>query len=171
MKTKSLRLLRIGAVILGCLFAFGLLVSIGTSITLYHHSQNDPVGWFWEGHAAQFSILHALSTFFSHLGHAFFAFLIAAVVRMIEKHAAIGYNYARSLMIVCCLAFLAEALVQSCFFFIVLTGMSSLAPVSGSPIPRAASIDSFLSPVLYAASIYILFTHFTRLLIFESEVA
>jgi hypothetical protein len=83
--------------------------------------------------------MHALSSFFADLGNALFAFLIAAVVRMIEKRAPVKHAYARRLMITCCLAYVAEAAVRFFSFSLILarllhiiSGVGTLGPHSSS---------------------------------------
>jgi hypothetical protein len=103
----------------------------------------------------------------------FFAFLIAAVFHMIEKEAPVGLENARRLMIVCCLSYLADALVGLCSFLLKLSEGLLIFGDSGwrSWIPYAYTGVSPIVPVLYAAAIFALFTHFTKMVTFESEVA
>ncbi len=169
MSPKSLRLLRIGALAAGWWLVVGVLAGIGGSLAIYRQAQSDPSEYLRS--VTQFNIASALSTFSSGLGDACFAFLIASVLRMIEKEAPIGKESARSLMIVCCLSYVAAALLRFCTLISNLTealsyskGIDWLAPFSSTAIP-------ILAPILYAASIFVLYTHFMEMVIFESEVA
>ena len=176
MSKKLLKLSRIGALILGWLLVIGILGSLwGTwnQFDVYRTGQQVPAGFtdIFGG----FKIWSALSSFFSKLGSAFLAFLIAAVFRMIARQAPVGNENARRLMIVCCLSYLADAFSQICSFISSVSvllqlemyrsmGLGFWFPVSLNAIPP-------LVPILYAATIFVLYTHFTRMVTFESEVA
>jgi hypothetical protein len=166
MNAKSLKLLRIGALVLGWLLVVGVLAGIWGRFVIYYQYEDH-----FLGSVAQFSIVSAFDSFFSTLGNALFAFLIAAVFRMIEKQAPVGNENAKRLMIVCCLSFVADALVRFYSSILTLTtgprwagGFDWLLPYSSIAIP-------VLVPILYAASIFVLYTHFTKMVMFESEVA
>jgi hypothetical protein len=171
MNSKSLRLLRICAVVLG----WALLIGVGTGVwgrySLYHRAQNFPEGFISD--IAQFDILSALNSYFSGFGGAFLAFLIAAVLRMIEEEAPVGKENAQRLMVVCCFSYVADALVLLFSFILKLSEGMQIFSASGwrSWIPYASTAVSPLLPVLYAASIFVLYTQFTKMATFESEVA
>ena len=171
MSHKSLKLLRICAVVLGWALLIGVWAGIWGRYSLYRSAQNNSEG-FISG-ITQFDILSSLSSFFSGFGGVFFAFLIAAVFHMIEKEAPVGKENAQRLMIVCCFSYVADALVLFCSFILKLSEGMQIFSASGwrSWIPYAATAVSPLVPVLYAASIFVLYTHFTRMATFESEVA
>ncbi len=171
MNKRSLMLLRICAVVLGWILLIGEWAGIWGRYYLYRRAPNTTEGFITA--IAQFDILNALSSFFSGLGGVFFAFLIAAVFRMIEKEAPVGQANARRLMIVCCFSYVAEAIVLFCSFILKLSeGMQIFSASSWrSWIPYASTAASPLVPVLYAASIFVLYTHFMKLATFESEVA
>jgi hypothetical protein len=170
MSTRSLKLLRICAVVLGWALLIGVWAGIWGRYSFYRSAQNNS-GFITA--IAQFDILSALSSFFSGFGGVFFAFLIAAVFRMIEKEAPVGKENAQRLMIVCCFSYVADALVLFCSFILKLSEGMRIFSTAGwrSWIPYAATAVSPLVPVLYAASIFVLYTHFTRMATFESEVA
>jgi hypothetical protein len=169
MNAKSLKLLRIGAMILGWLLFVGVSAGIWGHLSIYYQAQNDPNGFL--GSVAQFNIVSALDSFFSGFGNALFAFLIAAVFRMIEKQAPIGNEHAKRLMIVCCLFYVADALVQ--FYSLILALTTTLQWAKGFDwlLPYSSTAIPVLVPILYAASIFVLYTHFTKMVMFESEVA
>jgi hypothetical protein len=171
MDNRSLKPLRICAVILGWILLIGEWAGIWGRCNLYRRVQNNPEGFITA--IAQFDILSAVSSFFSGFGGVFFAFLIAAVFRMIEKEAPVGKENAQRLMIVCCFSYIAEALVLFYSFILKLSEGMQIVSASGwrSWIPYASTAASPLVPVLYAASIFVLYTHFTKLATFESEVA
>lgn len=164
MNTKSLKLLRIGALVLGWSLLITVLLDAWGRI--YRHTQIN--------HEAfdQFAI-PAMSAFFSGLGSIFFAFLIAAILRMIEKEAPVGKKNAKRLMIVCCLSYLADAVVRSSALILSLPHVMHLfnRPDWISLLPYAYFGPPPFAPFLYAASIFVLFTHFTKMVTFESEVA
>jgi hypothetical protein len=172
MKTKSLKFLRICVLLLGCLLLFGILMEILSQTIRYNQAQNDVTGTMTVL-AGEFKLESAFESFFSGLGNVFFAFLVAAVVRMIEKQAVVHIEYANRLMLVCCGSYLANALIQihfwigSLFLTVKLTGGYHFAFL---PTEIALAVPS-LVPVLYAASIYILYKYFTGMVQFESEVA
>jgi hypothetical protein len=171
MNTKSLKLLRIGALVMGWVLLIGVLTGIWGRFSIYRYAQNNPEGFVTS--IAQFDILSALSSFFSGFGGVFFAFLIAAVFCMIEKESPVGKDNAQRLMIVCCLSYVAEALVRLCSFILKLSEGIRIFSASGwrSWIPYASTAVSPLVPVLFAASIFVLYMHFTKMVTFESEVA
>jgi hypothetical protein len=171
MSTKSLKLLRICAVVLGWVLLVGVWAGIWGRYNLYRSAQNNPEGFITA--IAQFDILSALSSFFSGFGGVFLAFLVAAVFRMIEKEAPVGKENAQRLMVVCCVSYLADAMVLCCSFILKLSEGVQIFSTSGwrSWIPYASTAISPLVPVLYAASIFVLYAHFTKMATFESEVA
>jgi hypothetical protein len=169
MNAESLKLLRIGALVLGWLLVAGVLVGIWGHLAIYYQGQNDPTGFLRS--VAQFDIVRALNSFFSGFGGAFFAFLIAAVFRMIEKQAPVGYENAKRLMIVCCLSYVADALVR--FYSLILNLTTTLQLANGFEwlYRNSSTAITLLIHILYAASIFVLYTHFTKMVMFESEVA
>jgi hypothetical protein len=171
MNHRSLKLLRICAVVFGWILLIGVWAGIWGRYSLYLRAQNNPEGFITD--ITQFDILSALSSFFSGFGSVFLAFLIAAVFRMIEKEAPIGKENAQRLMIVCCFSYVADALVLFCSFILKLSEGMRIFSVSGwrSWIPYVSTAVPPLVPVLYAASIFVLYTHFTKMATFESEVA
>jgi hypothetical protein len=174
MNAKSLRLLRIGILILGWFLIIGILGGVWRQISISFLAKDNPAGVFGSM-TAQFDIANCLGSFFASFGNAFFAFLIAAVFRMIEKQALVGIENARRLMIVCCLSYVAGALTRLCSFTLDLAGVLPSHSSRSFSLPYWFSYPSLLIsvivPVLYAASIFILFMHFTKLMTFESEVA
>jgi hypothetical protein len=122
---------------------------------------------------AQFDLANSMSSFFSSFGNALFAFLIAAVLRMIEKQAPIGNEYAQRLMIACCLFYVAESAARLCSFIIHLPEALQVFAGFGLRfwLPCFSKVIPSVIPLLYAASIYVLYTHFTKMVTFESEVA
>jgi hypothetical protein len=174
MSAKSLKLLRIGVLVLGWILIVAVLGSVWSQFGLYYRAQNNPAGFFGSM-VAQFDFANSLGSFFSGFGNAFFAFLIAAVFRMIEKQAPVGIGNARRLMIVCCLSYLACALTRFCSFLPGLAAAQSSHLVRNFGLSYWFSFSSTLIPVivpiLYAASIFVLYMHFTKLVTFESEVA
>jgi hypothetical protein len=172
MKSTSLKLLRICVLILGWLLLAGVLLSIWSQVNLYKQTQSDLTGYM-SVIAGEFKLERAFESFFSGLGNAFFAFLIAAIVRMIERREPIGIEYANRLMLVCCGSYLINALlqfhylIQSFFMTLKLVGRFYFLSV---PTEIAMAIPAF-APILYAASICILYRHFTTMVQFESEVA
>ena len=163
MSKKTLKLLRIGALVLGWMLLVTVLLGVWGRFNVYLHPTYDP----------QFRIIRALSIFFSGLGNVFFAFLIAAVLRMIEKEAPVGRKNVQRLMIICCLSYLADAIVRSWGFFLSLSAVTYFFnnPDWISLLPNAYIGLPPFAPFLYAASIFVLFTHFTKMVTFESEVA
>ena len=92
---------------------------------------------------------------------------------MIEKEAPVGKENAQRLMMVCCFSYVGEALVLFCFVILKLSEGMQIFTASGwrSWIPYASGAVTPLVPILYAASIFVLYTHFTKMATFESEVA
>jgi hypothetical protein len=170
MKSKSLKLLRISTLVMGWLVVAGVLAGIWGRVALYYQGQSDPTS-FLGSLAARFELLSALSSFFADLGNALFAFLIAAVVRMIEKRAPVEHEYARRLMITCCLAYVAEAAVRFFSFSLILSRVLHAMNGVGTLGPHSSSATLVLAPVIYAVSIFVLYSHFTQMVTFESEVA
>jgi hypothetical protein len=174
MNAKSLKSLRVGILILGWLLIISILGCVWRQISISHLANDNPMGLLGSM-TAQFDIANSLGAFFSSFGNAFFAFLIAAVFRMIEKQAPVGIENARRLMIICCLSYVAGALTRFCSFTLDLAGVLPSHSVGNFGLPYWFSYPSLLIsvivPVLYAASIFILFMHFTKLMTFESEVA
>ena len=156
--------------VLGWVLLGSVLMSVLSQLSIYLHAQDNPPGFL---PIAQFDIMKSLGAFFSGIGNAFLAFLIAAVFRMIEKQAPVGSENADRIMIVCCLTYLADALTGCCSSILKL---SELLPVFKPLVwgfwlqcmPMAIPV---LVPVLYAASIFVLYTNFTKMVTFESEVA
>jgi hypothetical protein len=174
MNAKSLRLLRIGILVLGWLLIIGILGSVWSQFGVYYRMQNNPTGFF-ESMAAQFDFANALGSFFLSFGNAFFAFLIAAVFRMIEKQAPVGIKNASRLMIVCCLSYGAGALMRFCSFILGLAAVLPSHFVRNFDLSywfsHSSTLIPVIVPILYAASIFVLYMHFTKLVTFESEVA
>lgn len=171
MNTKSLKLLRIGVLVLGWILLISALLGTWGRYNLYCQTLGNLEGSVTA--TAQFSILRALSSCFSDFGNVFFAFLMAAVLRMIEKESPVGRKNARRLMIVCCLSYMADAIVQFCSLILNLSGVTQIFnhPDWISLLPYVYVGATPIAPFLYAASIFILFTHFTKMVTFESEVA
>jgi len=159
MKSKLLGILQIGVTVFGWLLLAGVLAGVWGRVVIYDRIEN----------AAAFDFAGALDAFFSGLASAFLAFLVAAVVRMIQRESPAGNETARRVMIVCCLSYAASALVR----IHVLASSPIIAPqvAKGFGWMLTYSLTAVLSPILYAASIYVLYTHFTRMVEFESEVA
>jgi membrane-anchored glycerophosphoryl diester phosphodiesterase (GDPDase) len=171
MNIKSLKVLRICVLLMGWLLLIGVLTGIWVSYLLYYDYHLHYHAPEFVTQIAQFSILKSLSSFFSGFGSVFFAFLVAAVFRMIEKNAPVGKERAQRLMIVCCLSYLADAIVRFCSFISDLSVVVNFFSLSDwTSLPYIARVVPF-APVLYAASIFVLFTHFTKMVTFESEVA
>ncbi len=164
MNIKSLKLLRIGALILGWILLITELWRVCLLSASYHNFLN-----FDEGVTV---IAIRISSFFSGIGNVFLAFLVAAVLRMIEKEAPVGGKNARRLMIVCCLSFLVDAIVRAYAFILSLPDIRYFFddPHWVSLVPYYFGLPPF-APFLYAASIFVLFTHFSKMVTFESEVA
>ena len=107
-----------------------------------------------------------ITTIFTLFGHTFLAFLIASVVRMIEKQVPIGKDVASRLMYACCLSYIAAALGET--YQIILYFRTFNYPMGFSIFPI---IIQLLIPLLYATSIFVFYNHFTKMVTFESEVA
>lgn len=170
MKTKSLKLLRICVLVLGWLLIAGVLMGVWSQANRYEQAQNDKTGYMAVV-AGEFKIESAFEWFFSGFGNAFLAFLIAAVVQMIERQAPVGIEYANRLMLVCCFSYLANALIQ---FHGLIQGF--LLTLNDGfywrflPTELVLSVPA-IAPILYTAVIYALYRHFTAMVRFESEVA
>ena len=160
MNAKSLKILRIGALVLGCLLVLGMLMSIWGIWGRFYYYRNEPLKF-----VDPFFLAVVLRSFFSGFSHALFAFLIASVVLMIERQAPVGHDRARRLMIVCCLSYVADALAK---FYALIMAMSRFLEGWSLYLPMAISA---VASILYAASIFVLYTHFTKMVAFESEVA
>jgi hypothetical protein len=176
MNTKLLKLSRIGALVLGWLLVIGILANvwgIWGNYNVYLRAQQVPTGI--SNIVTGFKLGNALGSFFSNLGNAFLAFLIAAVFRMIANQAPVGSENARRLMIVCCLSYVANVLVQICSFISIVHSLIQLGFYRGiGPgfwFPFALAVIPAFVPLLYAATIFVLYTHFTKMVTFESEVA
>jgi hypothetical protein len=169
MHAYLLKLLRIGALALGWLLVIGVLAVVWSQFDFYRGSQR--IGAGIPIVAVQFDALSAFSSLFSSFGNAFFAFLIAAVVRMVEKQAPVGIEGATRLMIVCCLSYVAEALVRIGSSILNLLAAPHLARGFDWLLAYSSSAIPALVPILYAAAIFVFYTHFTRMVTFESEVA
>ena len=161
MNNKSLKVLRIVALVIGWLLAVFLIldiVGILVAETMFMGSA-----------APQFNIGKFLNHFFSRFGNIFLAFLIAAVVGMIEKQAPVGKEIASRLMIVCCLSYVTAALGQ------IYEAILALILISYWPkwyhLGAYPSPIQLLIPILFAVSIFVFYTHFTKMVTFESEVA
>lgn len=172
MKTRSLKFLRICVLVLGWLLVTGVIMGIWSRIVGYNLALNNPTSFIFVM-PGRFNIGSALSSFFSGMGNAFLAFLIAAVVRMIEKQVPIGIEYANRLMIVCCLSYLADALIE--LYGLTRYFLATLSLIHGFDFRFLSTYAAFsipaIAPLLYAASIYVLYRHFTSMVQFESEVA
>ena len=164
MNIKSLKLLRIGALILGWILLITELWKVCLLIAYYHNFLNIDGGGI--------ALASRISSFFFGLGNVFLAFLVAAVLRMIEKEAPVMGKNARRLMIVCCLSFLVDVIVRSYVFIMSLPDImySFFRPDWVYSFPYFIGLPPF-APFLYAASIFVLFTHFSKMVTFESEVA
>jgi hypothetical protein len=171
MNARLLTGLRIGASILGWLFVIGISISLFGQFDLYLYSQRVTTGF--PGIAARFDFISALNSFLSNIGSAFFAFLIAAVIPMIENHAPVGIEMATRVMAVCCLSYLADALVRLWSLILNLSVVLSASKDFGWRfwLPYASMVIPVLVPILYATAIYIFYSHFVRMVTFESEVA
>jgi hypothetical protein len=172
MKIKSLKLLRICVLVLGWLLIAGVLMGVLGQANRYNKAQNDMVGYMTIV-AGEFKIGSALEWFFSGFGNAFLAFLIAAVLRMIERQAPVGIEYANRLMVVCCFSYLANALIQ--FHDLIKSFFATLKLTGGFywwllPTELALWVPA-IAPILYTAAIYALYRYFTTMVEFESEVA
>ncbi len=171
MNVRSLKSLRIGASILGWLIILGIASNIYGYVEIFRKGLS--VSTVFPGMIGPFSLASALGSFFSSFGNAFFAFLIAAVFLMIERQVPVGNEHANRLMIVCCFSYLADAVARFCSF---LTSLSKDVPHLQSSdwriwLPYASTAIPVLIPVLFAASIFVLFTRFASMVVFESEVA
>lgn len=171
MSKKSLKLLRIGALVLGWILLITISLDSWGSIYRYLHIPVNTEGVV--STMAKFAYLRAHGSLFSGLGSVFFAFLVAAILRMIEKEAPVGMKKAQRLMIVCCFFYLADAIVR--FFFLIMS-LPHITNCFNRPnwislLPHAYIGPPPFAPFLYAASIFVLFTHFTKMVTFESEVA
>jgi hypothetical protein len=172
MKPTALKLLRICVLVLGWLLIVGVFLGIWSQANLYKQAQSDLTSSM-ALIAGEFKLERAFESFFSGLGNAFFAFLVAAIVRMIERREPIGIEYANRLMLICCGSYLMNALlqfhnlVQSFFATLKLVGRFHFLSI---PTEIAMAVPAFV-PILYAASICILYRHFTNMVKFESEVA
>jgi hypothetical protein len=164
MNIKSLKLLRIGALILGWILLITELWKVCLLIAYYHNFLNIDGGGI--------ALASRISSYFFGLGNVFLAFLVAAVLRMIEKESPVMEKNARRLMIVCCLSFLVDTIVRSCTFILSLPDTIRILTLNDwvSNLPYFIGFPPF-APFLYAASIFVLFTHFTKMVTFESEVA
>ena len=164
MNIKLLKLLRIGALILGWILLITELWKVCLLIAYYHNFLNIDGGGI--------ALASRISSIFFGLGTVFLAFLVAAVLRMIEKKAPVSGSNSRRLMIVCCLSFLVDAIVRSCTFILSLPDIMYFfhSPDWVSSFPHYFGLPPF-APFLYAASIFVLFTHFSKMVTFESEVA
>ena len=176
MSAKLLKLSRIGALVLGWLLVIGVVGSVWGIWGQYDvFSKGQQVPMWITGIVTEFKLAKALSSFFSNLGNASLAFLIAAVFRMIERRAPVGSESARRLMIVCCIAYVADAIAQICS---INSGAHALLQFEiyrrigmGFWFSFALGAIPLLVPILYAAAVFVLYTHFTRMVTFESEVA
>ncbi len=172
MSKKSLKLLRIGALVLGWMLLITLSLESWGRFYIHLHTPVNTGGVV--STMAKFAYLRSHGcSLFSGLGIVFFAFLVAAVLRMIEKEAPVGMKNARKLMIVCCFFYLADAIVRSFFLIMSLPDIMNLfnRPDWISLLPHVYIGTPPFAPFLYAASIFVLFTHFTKMVTFESEVA
>lgn len=171
MNNKLLKLLRIGALVMGWLLLISVLLGVWGRYSLYRNAPENTEGFVTA--IAQFNILSNFSSFFSGFGSVFFAFLVAAVLRMIEKEAPVGKEKAQRLMIICCLSYMADAVVRFCTFIPNLSVVVYFFSRSDwtSLLPYAYIGIVPFAPILYAATIFVLFTHFTEMVTFESEVA
>ncbi|MBN1903604.1 MAG: hypothetical protein JW927_00750 [Deltaproteobacteria bacterium] len=155
---KSIKLLRIGALVLGWVLIFTLILVVGIRITTI----------------AEHGYVSVLGYFFIELGNVFLAFLVAAVFRMIEKNAPVRIKKARRLMIACCLSYLVDAIIRSGAFILAIPVIIKL--FHNRPDWLNLLQHSYIgippfAPFLYAAAIFVLFTHFSKMVQFESEVA
>jgi hypothetical protein len=181
MKAKTLRILRICALSYGWLLVLNFAVrDWGPIFSIFKYnrqikSRRDPAELLY---VAPFDIMKSFESFFSILANAFLAFLVAAVFRMIEKQAPAGNEKAKRLMIVCCLSYVASAM--SGIFSVIWKARNEpqywqWPNLKGSEwlfgISFTSGIISLLIPVLYAITIFALYTHFSRMVTFESEVA
>jgi hypothetical protein len=164
MNIKSLKLLRIGVLILGWILLITVLWGVCLLSANFHNMANIDGGVI--------GIASRISDFFFGLGNVFLAFLVAAVLRMIEKEAPVRGKNARRLMIVCCLSFLVDVIVRSYVFILSLPDIRYFFddPYWAYSFPYYIGLPPF-APFLYAASIFVLFTHFSKMVTFESEVA
>lgn len=110
---------------------------------------------------------------FSMIGNAFFAFLVGSVFRMLELGRPVQIELAGRLLLVCCFGYGAEAVVRSYFWIIQCQSLWHVMSFSPA-LYFAQCLTSFvgiLVPLLYAAAVFVLFKHFSKMLAFEAEVA
>ncbi len=173
MNAKLLRLLRIGATAFGWLLVIGILAGSFNQLHIYLGIKQGSLSI--TGGFPRLQIVNALGQFLSSLGNAFFAFLIATVIRMIEQGVPVGIKKATRLMSVCCLSFTAEALVRVWSVVLILSGTIAFRPFENWSwrlwLTYASVLIPVLVPFLYAASVFVLYTHFARMGMFGSEVA
>lgn len=165
MNTKSLKVLRITALVIGWLLIVDFIrisldtVNLPTDQLKYVSSSiNNREIAYWA---------------FSKFGGIFLAFLISAVVRMIEMQVPVGKALASRLMIVCCLSYTAATFVRIYQVINEYMGYGNYAFFNfyyRTLLMHISRLPVFV-PLLYAVSIFILYNHFIKMVTFESEVA
>ena len=153
MKSKSLKALRIFALIVGWIMA---IASFVVTLLLVLIPKEELFELVMDNNMGEF-----INTLFTGIGNTFLAFLIAAVVRMIEKKAPIGKVIASRLMYSCCISYIAATIGEGYEIFLYCKALK---------IPLILSTLSF-TPLIYTVAIFVFYNHFTKMVTFESEVA
>jgi hypothetical protein len=122
-----------------------------------------------------FNFLRSLKVLFSSIGQAFFAFLVSAVLGMIFHRAPVRTQQTERFLILTCIGFVGEGIIGVISWVQLLYELFSHTSFSGiigwlSMGTYLLNFVQSLSSFLYAATIYILYKHFSRMVTFESEV-
>ncbi len=169
MNNKPLKVLRIIALVVGCLMVGNLVFDKINFLDKYYGGKSDPLGFFASS-VTEEGFPQLFIEFFLNFGHALLAFLIAAVFRMLLKQSPVGRETASRLMIVCCLSYTAVTSVYLYYQILATIKFGYYWHGLASPFFYPMTFKTFL-PVLFAATIFVLYNHFTKMVTFESEVA
>jgi hypothetical protein len=122
-----------------------------------------------------FYFLKSARLLFSAIAQAFFAFLVSSVFDMIFHRAPVRSQQTESFLLLTCIGFCGEGLIgiigwaQSAFYILPQSDFSSGLGIL-SVATYLLSIFSSLISFVYAATIYILYRHFSKMVTFEAEV-
>jgi hypothetical protein len=169
MNKKSLQALQIIALVIGCLMVGSLVFDKITFIETFYQGKSNPMGYA-AAIVTEKDLPMLFIEFFLNFGHALLAFLIAAVIRMIVKQAPVGKETASRLMIVCCLSYTGTTGIYLYYQILATIKFGYYWHSLFMPAAYPVMFKTFL-PVLFAATIFVLYNHFTKMVTFESEVA
>lgn len=123
----------------------------------------------------EFYFLKQVRILFSSLSQAFFAFLVSSVFDMIFHRKPVRSQQTQAFLVLTCIGFVGEGAIGLISWF-----KSTFSVLPQFNVSSGVEILSFISyfvglipnliSFVYAITVYVLFTHFSKLVTFESEV-